>query len=211
MLRMNRYKDLALGIVRRWYLSGEFLVDEHVTLGMMGQGFMVVVVGPCGSGKSILASQIARRLHENGSRAPAMIDELAFNRFIDKPRRIDDHFNTNARPFARIREMACRTHTPVVVNVTLRPLHLRPPTQYERSMNRLSVLANHDLLLLSDLIWMTEKRDGEFYASLMKSRTMSAKRTCEVRVQPNPGYRMNECPYFIRGTEMARQIEQRYG
>lgn len=210
---MNRYKDLALSIVRRWHSSGEYLVDSHVTLEMMGRGFLVTVVGSCGSGKSTLAWNIAKRLHEKGSRAPALIDEVAFHRFIDKPLRSSEY--ESRRPFARIREMAWRTRTPAIVTFTLnrhaRLGRLLPPSEPERQLNRLALLTSPDLLHLSDLVWMTTRREEGYCADLMKSRTMNPTGAVSVRVLPNPEYRILDCPYFQRGVEMARQIEQSYG
>jgi len=87
--------------------------------------------------------------------------------------------------------MACRTHTPAIVTATLcRTAHLRPPTEFERRINRTTVMSNHDVLLLSDLVWLTERRDGEFFAHLMKSRTVSMDRASEVKIMPNPEYRV---------------------
>jgi energy-coupling factor transporter ATP-binding protein EcfA2 len=207
---VKSYKNLALGIVRRWQMSGEYLVDRHISFDMRGQGFMVTVVGPCGSGKSTLALQIARRIHKIGFRTPALIDETVFDRFIDKPRRSNTGVLELHRPFFYIRDMACRTHTPVVVTVTLRAVNLRPTTGHEHQQSRLAVLASHDILCFSDLVWMTERRGGEFFASLAKSRTANPM-SSDIKVFPNREYRVEDCPYFQRGIELARQIEQRHG
>lgn len=201
---MNRYKALSLGIVRRWAESGEWLVDQHITLDMVGQGFLVTVAGPTGSGKTTLGWQIAKRLHEKGCRAPAFIDETVFERFIDTPHRFDEDYRPR-RPYQRVRDIALRTHTPVVLCVTTS----RTTILQTRIVERHILHSHSELMFTSDLVWMTELREREVFARLMKSRTTAVNMVLERCIHPRPDYSIERCPYYLRGIEMARQIENR--
>lgn len=208
MLPVNRYKDVALGIVRRWALSGEFLVDRHITVEMLASGFLGTVVGAAGTGKTILGAKIAQRLHKLGCRAPAFIDEGVFHHFIDVPRRLSDEPYSRPDPFCHIRDMAIRTHTPVIVTITSSRGFFRQATPYEDHMNHAFVMGHHSAAMLSDVVWAAFTHDRKFYAKLLKSRTLNVKMIGHMPIIADPDYRIEDCPFYQRGVEMAWQISR---
>ena len=104
--------------------------------------------------------------------------------------------------------MASRTHTPVVLSVTICRASFRQ-TNFERVVNRHVLHGHHELMIMSDLVWLTERREREIFARLMKSRTTACNLVPERHIHPRPDYNIERCPYYHRGIEMARQIENR--
>ena len=175
---------------------------------MAGNGFMVGVVGECGTGKTSLALRIAERIHTLGYRTPAVIDEDVFDRFIARHRR---PYDTQYRPYGIIYTLALQSHTPVVLTLTLRSFIPRlPDRQLDRQNLSFRSISSHDILLLSDLLWTTDKCGTELSATLLKSRRTTLTSDAHIRF---PSYTGNvaENPYYLRGLEMARQINQLYG
>lgn len=221
MLRMNRYKYLALEIVQRWQSGMEYLVDPHVNLDMLTRGCVLTIVGAPGTGKTMLSMRMAKWLHEKGCRAPALIDETTFNRFICTPSRKVEYYDHRPSPWLKLRNWASRSHTVVIVNSTLNR-SLRVPRIARNAVDEDEVLAfaqqqaahaNHNMMCYSDSIWLMRRSKGQLLGGVLKSRVGNARNSDEVVIHGKP-FTMEELaenPYFKRGVEAAISICEIHG
>lgn len=150
---MNRYKQVSLSIVRKWDEPGRSLVDDYLEFPLQPESIgLITVAGPAGSGKTVLASIIANRLNLLGQEHVAIIDGEAEQAIAAAVQSADDSRLRSVHRIIMQMGNAVNVRGPVIICMDY--------------INRIS----HSALLLSSLVWVTERRRTKYRATLEKCR-----------------------------------------